>query len=101
MNTNTGHAERGNEMTNERIQELTQAFRADEERQRELFEDLLYKLEEAAEIAKIIGREDEGFRRTVVAELEGDEGGWMGEQLIDVVRKRLAALNESEPESCN
>jgi len=60
-------------------------------------EEALEKLGEAADLVDFVCREtdDEYLRRTVLAQLQGREGGWLGEGVADQLRKKIDQLKRS------
>ena len=64
----------------------------------EALEEALEALETAREALADEFARDEYFRRTVGADLEGREYGWLGEGLMDRVRVKLEAVRSNEDE---
>ena len=61
-------------------------------------EEALEHLGQAAELVEFVCREtgDEYLRRTALAQLQGRDGGWLGEGVADQLRDRLDALRDIE-----
>jgi hypothetical protein len=61
-------------------------------------EEALALLDEAAELLRN-AQPTEYIRRTVLAQLEGREGGWLGEHVRDLVANWLAELEAEAPDA--
>ena len=71
----------------------------DREDRIEALEEALEALEAARNLLADEFARDEYFRRTVGADLEGREHGWLGEALVDRVRDKLEVVrNDTEEE---
>jgi len=66
------------------------------EERAEYLEEAVSLAERLAEVLELEFGEDEYFRRTVGAQLQGREHGWMGGFLIDTLRDRLQAVRDGE-----
>ena len=66
------------------------------EERAELLEEAVSLIERAAEVLELEFREDEYLRRTVGAQLQGRDHGWMGDFVIDALRDRLHAVRGGE-----
>lgn len=58
----------------------------EQEDREELIEEALARLDELCGLVEQLDL-DESDRRRVMAELQGSEGGWLGEHLADVLRR--------------